>query len=188
MNKLTKFLIVIIIIVIIISLYTYLGVEERILKHFYPMRYSEYVYDCASNNDIDPLLIFAVIKTESNFKEKTVSRSGAVGLMQLMENTAEEQAKKNNLQYTKEKLYEPEYNIKLGTEYFASLLKIYDNNYILAFAAYNAGIGNVNNWIDTGKINKDGSDFENIPFKETNMYVRKIIRNYKIYKKITNKI
>lgn len=186
MNKLNKFLLGIIFILIIISLYMYLEVEERILKHFYPIKYSEYVYDCANSNDINPLLILAVIKTESNFKEKTISRSGAIGLMQLMENTAEEQARKSNLQYSKEKLYEPEYNIKLGTEYFASLLKKYNNNYILAFAAYNAGIGNVNNWIDTGKIKEDGSDFENIPFKETNMYVRKIIRNYKIYKKIYN--
>ncbi len=184
MNRLTKFLIVIIIILIIISLYAHFRIEEKILKHFYPTKYSEYVYDYANSNEIDPLLIFAVIKTESNFKEKTVSRSGAIGLMQLMENTAEEQAKKSNLLYSKEKLYEPEYNIRLGTEYFASLLKMYDNNYILAFAAYNAGIGNVNNWIDTGRIKEDGSDFENIPFKETNMYVRKIIRNYKIYKRI----
>ena len=52
---------------------------------------------------------------------------------------------------------------------------------LLALAAYNAGMGNVNTWIETGVIKKDGTDIENIPFKETNNYVRKIVRDYQIY-------
>ena len=55
---------------------------------------------------------------------------------------------------------------------------------MLASAAYNAGPGNVDKWISYGTIQSDGSDIENIPFKETNMYVRKIINNYKMYQKI----
>jgi len=58
---------------------------------------------------------------------------------------------------------------------------------LLALTAYNAGIGNVNTWIKNGIIKSDGSDIENIPYKETNMYVRKIIRNYKMYNKIYTK-
>jgi xanthine/uracil permease len=57
-------------------------------------------------------------------------------------------------------------------------------NYLLALAAYNAGIGNVEEWINLGIIKPDGTDIENIPFKETNMYVRKILRDYEIYKKL----
>ena len=66
----------------------------------------------------------------------------------------------------------------------AYLLKHYDGNEQLAFAAYNAGMGNVDRWIKEGTIKENGSDLENIPFKETNNYVRKVVRNYKIYKKL----
>lgn len=60
------------------------------------------------------------------------------------------------------------------------------NNYPVALAAYNAGIGNVDEWIKKGIIKKDGSDIENIPYKETNNYVRKIIRDYRIYRELYN--
>lgn len=75
-------------------------------------------------------------------------------------------------------------NLKLGINYFNTLLDYYNQNYILAFAAYNAGLGNVQKWIQEGTIKKDGSDIENIPFKETNMYVRKVIKTYELYKRL----
>ena len=81
-------------------------------------------------------------------------------------------------------LFDEETNIEIGTRYFAKLLKYYDGNYNLAITAYNAGIGNVSEWIKEGIIEKDGSDIENIPFKETNNYVRKILRNYRVYKEL----
>ena len=81
-------------------------------------------------------------------------------------------------------LKDPETNIELGTKYFVSLLEYYDMNYNLAIAAYNAGIGNVAKWINNGTIKEDGSDIENIPFRETNNYVRKILKNYKVYKEL----
>lgn len=159
-----------------------LKIENRIFKIVYPIKYEEYVYKYSENLNIDPMLTFAIIKIESNFEEKAESNSGAIGLMQLMENTAEEQAQKLNIQYSKQMLYEPENNLKLGLNYFNTLLDYYNQNYILAFTAYNAGIGNVQKWISEGIIKNDGSDIENIPFKETNMYVRKIIKTYEIYK------
>ena len=76
------------------------------------------------------------------------------------------------------------YFIKIGTKYLSELLQKYDGNYYLAVAAYNAGIGTVDKWIQEGTIKKDGSDIENIPYKETNNYVRKIIRDYGIYQKL----
>lgn len=81
-------------------------------------------------------------------------------------------------------IYDPEKNIQLGTNYYSYLYKKYNRNIMLASAAYNAGPGNVDKWISYGTIQSDGSDIENIPFKETNMYVRKIINNYKMYQKI----
>ena len=108
----------------------------------------------------------------------------AIGLMQLVESTAKDVAKKVDVQLTddelKEKLLEPEININLGTKYLSILIERYQNIEI-AVTAYNAGIGTVDNWIEKGIIKSDGSDIENIPYKETNNYVRKILRDYKIY-------
>lgn len=109
--------------------------------------------------------------------------------MQLMETTAEEHADRISYKYnSKEDLFQPETNIALGTAYFNYLLSLYDGNINLALTAYNAGIGNVQKWIDEGIIKNDGSDIENIPFAETNNYVRKILRDYKIYKELYEKI
>ena len=143
-------------------------------------------YSYSNELQIDPMLTFAIIKTESNFNKDVVSKSGAIGLMQLMESTAKEQARKLNIEYSKEVLYEAEVNLKIGLNYFNTLLDYYNQNYILAFTAYNAGLGNVQKWINEGIIKQDGSNIENIPFKETNLYVRKIIRNYERYKRLYN--
>ena len=129
-------------------------------------------------------MIYSIIKAESNFDIGATSNRGAAGLMQLMDNTAKEICENEVFDYESgTTLYNPENNIKLGTKYFADLKDIYKNDNV-ALAAYNAGSGNVNKWIDEGVIKADGSDIENIPFKETNTYVRKILKNYKIYRKL----
>ena len=175
------FILLIIMILLYIGYHTF-NVEQKIYMHFYPKRYETYVQKYSEELQIDPMLTFAIIKTESNFKEDIESKSGAIGLMQLMKDTAKEQAEKLGIEYTKEMLYNPEINLKLGLNYFNTLLDYFNQNYILAFSAYNAGLGNVQKWIQEGIIKSDGSDIENIPFKETNLYVRKIIKNYEIYK------
>lgn len=177
--------ILIILLVIIAILFGVFRVQDILLKKIYPTKYSEYVYKYAREYNVDPILIFAIIKAESNFNPNVVSSSNAIGLMQLMDTTAEEIARKLEITFLKgASLYNPELNIQLGTKYFSNLMKEYNNNYLLALTAYNAGIGNVNRWIEQGIIKEDGSDIENIPFKETNNYVRKIIRDYKIYKNL----
>ena len=182
LKKIRKTILIILIIMLLYVAYHFGGIERRIYTYFYPQKYEDLVYEYSAQLGIDPMLTFAIIKTESNFEEKTQSKSGAIGLMQLMESTAKEQAKKLNIPYQKELLYDPEMNLKLGLTYFNTLLDYFEQHYILAFASYNAGLGNVQKWIKEGTIQKDGSDIENIPFRETNMYVRKIIKNYEIYK------
>lgn len=184
-TRLKKILMIIgIVLCIFILLFGILKVQNYILKKIYKTEYSEYVYKYSEENGIDPLLTFSVIKAESNFKRNIKSTSGAIGLMQLMESTAVEEANEINEEIiVTESLYNPEMNIKIGTKYFAKLMKKYDN-YLIALAAYNAGIGNVDSWIKDGIIKADGSDIENIPFKETNNYVRKIVRNYRIYQEL----
>lgn len=186
LKKLYKVIIVITIaILLILAIAKIFNIKQVILKKIYPKTYSEYVEKYAKEFNVDPLLIFSIIKAESNFNEKAHSSSGAKGLMQLMEATALEIANKiNEPLIEQDSLLEPEKNIMIGTKYYAELLKSYDGNMLLALTAYNAGMGNVNEWIQNGIIKQDGSDIENIPYKETNMYVRKIINNYKMYKTI----
>ena len=177
-----------ILVIVVIIIAKVFNIEQIILQNIYPKKYEEYVEKYAEENNIDPLLKFSIIKAESNFKENAESSSGAVGLMQLMEETAKEIAESMDEPILeKEDLKEAETNIKIGIKYYSILQKNYDGNMLLALTAYNAGIGNVNTWIKNGIIKSDGSDIENIPYKETNMYVRKIIRNYKMYNKIYTK-
>lgn len=183
-----RWLIAIMIIMVMILIFGVFKVQNIILEKIYPKKYAEYVYTYSVENEIDPLLTFAIIKAESNFDKNVVSSSGAVGLMQLMESTATEAAQNIGEELSvKEALFNPEMNIKIGTSYFAHLKERYHGNELLALTAYNAGIGNVDEWIKKGIIKADGSDIENIPYKETNNYVRKIVRDYKIYQKIYEK-
>lgn len=187
MQKRTKKILFIITIIAIafILLFGVFKVQNIVLKKIYPIKYSEYVYKYSEEYGVDPLLIFAIIKAESNFNPNVVSSSQAIGLMQLMDTTAEELARKLDVPFTKKSsLYNPELNIRLGTKYFSDLLKEYNQNTLLALTAYNAGKGTLKRWMDQGTINEDGSNIENIPYKETNNYVRKIVRDYKIYQEL----
>lgn len=187
MFKFSKKLIMILLIlgILFFILFYVIKIQDIILKKIYPLKYSEYIEKYANENEVDPLLIYSIIKAESNFEKNVVSSSNAIGLMQLLPETAEEIANQQGYDYiAKESLYNPEINIQIGTKYFTNLMKMYKNCIPVALAAYNAGIGNVEKWIQNGTIKKDGSDIENIPFKETNNYVRKILRDYEIYKKL----
>lgn len=177
---------VFIIIIILVLLFSIIRIQNIIIKEIYPKKYSEYVEKYALEYGVDSMLIYAIIKAESNFKPGIKSNSNAMGLMQLLDETAKETAKKIGLDYTEGCLYDPETNIRLGIKYYSELLEEYDNNYMLALTAYNAGTGNVKKWIEQGIIKSDGSNIEDIPYKETNNYVRKIVRDYNIYKDLYN--
>lgn len=161
-----------------------INIPEKIQKIIYKKEYSEYVQKYALEYNVDENLIYAVIKAESNFKVDAKSSKDAIGLMQLMESTAMDILRQINITISdeelEEKLKEPDININLGTKYLSILLEKYQS-VELAVTAYNAGIGTVDNWIEKGIIKNDGSDIENVPYKETNNYVRKILRDYKIY-------
>lgn len=170
---------------IILILIVFLMVfKNKIQRIFYPKSYEEFVSMYSDEYGVDENLVFAVIKAESNFQEDAVSHKDALGLMQIMKETAEDVARKYNIEIdfnnSEREILNVQNNIKIGTKYLAVLLEKYKNIEV-AVAAYNAGIGTVDNWIEKGIIKSDGSDIENIPYKETNNYVRKILRNYKVY-------
>ena len=171
-------LIILILIVFLIVL------KNKIQRIFYPKLHEEFVSMYSDEYGVDENLVFAVIKAESNFQEDAVSHKDALGLMQIMKETAEDVARKYNIEIdfnnSEREILNVQNNIKIGTKYLAVLFEKYKNIEV-AVAAYNAGIGTVDNWIEKEIIKSDGSDIENIPYKETNNYVRKILRNYKIY-------
>ena len=181
-----KIIIGTVIIVLIIAI-LFVIFKDKLLKILYPKTYSEIISVYAEEYDVEENLIYAVIKAESNFESQAVSNRDAIGLMQIVEETAIDVAKKNNIDIDTENIEEEildiDNNINIGTKYLSTLLTQYGNIEV-ALAAYNAGIGTVNNWIEKQVIQADGSDIENIPYKETNNYVRKILRDYRIYNEL----
>ena len=175
------------VIVVLIIAILFVLFKDKLLKILYPKTYNEIVSVYAEEYDVEENLIYAVIKAESNFESQAVSNRDAIGLMQIVEETAIDVAKKNNIDIDTENIEEEildiDNNINIGTKYLSTLLTQYGNIEV-ALAAYNAGIGTVNNWIDKQIIKADGSDIENIPYKETHNYVRKILRDYGIYNEL----
>ena len=179
--------IVIAVVIILLAIVFVFIFKDKILKIMYPKDYQEIVSIYADKYNVEENLIYAVIKAESNFDENAVSHKNAIGLMQIMEETADDIATTYGFdidyENIKESVAEVQNNINIGTKYLEILLEKYGNKEV-AVAAYNSGIGTVDNWIEKDIIKADGSDIENIPYKETNNYVRKILRNYEIYKSI----
>lgn len=175
---------VIILMIILIIIFSVFILKDKILKMIYPKIYSEIISTYAEEYDVEENLIYAVIKAESNFDNNAVSNKSAIGLMQIVEETAIDVARRNNIEIDSENIEEElldiDNNIHIGTRYLSMLLAQYGNVEV-ALAAYNAGIGTVDNWIEKQIIQADGTDIENIPYKETNNYVRKILRDYDVY-------
>ena len=175
------------VIMICIIIILFILFKDKLLKILYPKTYSEIISVYAQEYDVEENLIYAVIKAESNFNNEAISNREAIGLMQIVEETAIDVANKNQIEVDidniEEELLDIDTNIHIGTKYLSTLLTQYGNIEV-ALSAYNAGIGTVNNWIEKQIIQADGSDIENVPYKETNNYVRKILRDYQIYSEL----
>lgn len=153
------------------------------MKYLYPLNYREHIVKYAKEYGMDPYMIAAVIKVESGFSPNVVSDKGAVGLMQIMPDTAKWAAEKMNMKDFKiEELMIPETNIKIGTWYLAELLEEFNKDSTLALAAYNGGRGNVQEWIKSGVLKESMEDA--IPFAETKSFVLKVKKAYKWYRKL----
>ncbi len=157
-------------------------VLEELEKRTYPLVYPEQIEASASEFELDPYLVAAVVHCESGSNPNAVSGAGAIGLMQVMPDTGEWIAEKLSLaNYQTEQLYQPEINIRLGCWYLRFLSDRYQADRVKYIAAYNAGQGNVDDWLDTPDYTKDGQ-LVNIPFAETERYVEKVQRAYEKFK------
>ncbi|KRW92957.1 lytic transglycosylase [Alicyclobacillus tengchongensis] len=165
-------------------------------RMMYPIHYQKNIQQAAASANVDPLLIASVIRVESKFHTQDVSHAGAVGLMQLMPQTAEWIAEMirnqktgpgaavNRLPKDAKKLASPEYNILIGSWYVKSLIQQFQGNEVAAIAAYNAGPRRVSTWLKGGVWNGKLDDIDEIPVGETRHFVDRVFYNYELYRKI----
>lgn len=146
----------------------------------FPCKYKSEVYSIVDGTNIPPQLTFAIIKAESSFKKDKISSKGAVGLMQIMPDTANYVSK---LFFGGEDfdLFCPKDNILYGVTYLLYLFKKFPDQ-TTALCAYNAGEGNVQNWLKEKAFSSDGKSLDKIPFEETRTYVERVTLYAKIYK------
>ncbi|MCP4659549.1 MAG: transglycosylase SLT domain-containing protein [bacterium] len=133
---------------------------------------------------VDPYLIAAVIRRESRFQPTVVSRTGAIGLMQLMPETAESVAQQLGLETpSPSELYDPKLNVRLGTFHLAQRIAEFDGRWVPAVCAYNADVEDVRKWWSQRPPDQPLDVFiENIPFGETRLFIKKIIAAYEVYR------
>ena len=146
-------------------------------KILYPFPYREKVEKFSARYQVDSFLAVSVMKVESNFSENARSKSGAVGLMQIMPETADWIAScLDEPPPSLNKLHDSDTNIKYGIWYLSELEDEFFYNDILALAAYNAGRGNVQHWIEINGWQKNFSDVDAIPYTETRNYVKRVLQ------------
>ncbi|MDL2237277.1 lytic transglycosylase domain-containing protein [Christensenellaceae bacterium OttesenSCG-928-K19] len=149
----------------------------------YPLEYEELIVQYSDEFGLDPYMVAAVIYTESGFDASAVSRSGAIGLMQIMPETGEWIAGKFDINNFKDNmLFDPQTNIRFGCWYLGFLEERFEGDNRLVWAAYNAGHNRVNQWLDDPAVSLDGKRLDNIPIEETKQYVEKVEKAHQRYK------
>jgi len=146
----------------------------------YPVNYLEEIQKYSNEYGVDPKVVLAIMRVESNFKTDATSKVNAKGLMQVLPDTAKHVAKLLNIDANSIDLNDAETNIKIGTYYIKYLMQNF-SNMDTVYAAYNGGIGNVNTWLKDSKYSSDGVSLYNIPSSETKHYVNKVNKALKAY-------
>jgi soluble lytic murein transglycosylase len=152
-------------------------------KALYPLPYETSLRRESTKNELDPMIVAGLIRQESTFQADIVSHANAVGLMQLLPKTAKIMAKQKRIKYAKDKLFDPEYNIVLGTYYFKGLVNL-TGAPEYALAAYNAGEDRIALWKAERTYDEIPELVESIPFSETRDYVQIVLRNAALYRMI----
>jgi len=171
--------------------------SNQFWRWMYPISYQTQIQQAAQVAEVNPLLVASVIRVESKFKRTNVSHAGAVGLMQLMPQTAQwiaQQAQQNpevanQLNKLRDssgqiQLGTASANIQLGSWYIHYLMQQFDGNQVAAIAAYNAGPQRVSQWISSGQWDGQLSTISEIPVGETRHFVDRVFYNLSLYERI----
>ncbi len=152
-------------------------------QYAFPIFYEEYIKQTASLYQVDPYLVWSIMREESHFNPYAESRAGARGLMQIIFSTGEWISQKLNYkEFEYDSLFEPELNINLGNWYLKYLQERFNMNTFLIISGYNAGPGITDKWVETTDMSDIDVFIENIPYKETAEHIKKVMRSYLIYK------
>ena len=152
-------------------------------KTLYPLPYQESLRREAEKNGVDPMLVAGLIRQESTFQPDALSYANAYGLMQLLPKTARLMSRALHVRYSKTKLFDPEYNMQLGTYYFKGLIAL-TGSPEGALAAYNAGEDRIAAWKAERNYEELPELVESIPFSQTREYVQIVLRNAEVYRMI----
>ena len=152
-------------------------------KTLYPLPYEPSLRREAAKNSFDPMLAAGLIRQESTFQADAVSHKNAVGLMQVLPQTGKLMARQLRVRYTKNSLFEPDFNLQVGMVYAAGLLRnLGAPEY--ALAAFNAGEDRIALWRSERNYDEIPELVESIPFTETRDYVQIVLRNAEVYRMI----
>lgn len=159
--------------------------EDFQRKYLYPYDYQDTINFYADRYEVDRNLVASVILAESKFRQDATSVHGARGLMQIMPETGSWIATQiEDDSFSVDKLYNVNMNIKYGTWYLSELQTEFEGNEVLALAAYNAGRGNVYEWMEKYHWDINFKDYTKIPFPETREYIKRVLENKKHYNKL----
>ena len=152
----------------------------------YPIRFSAEINAAADEFALDPAYLYAIVLAESSFRPDACSDVGALGLMQIMPDTGKWIAKKLDMgdTFTADMLTDPSVNVRFGGWYLRFLLDRYDGDMRCATAAYHAGQGTVDRWLDDAAYSPDGQTLAVIAFDSTDNYVSKVMKYYAKYQSL----
>ncbi|MCL2563835.1 MAG: lytic transglycosylase domain-containing protein [Oscillospiraceae bacterium] len=178
------FSVVVLVAIVLISAFLFWPQGERWMEEQrYPLRFEALIVRYSEQHDLDPFLVKGLIQAESSFRDDAVSPVGAIGLMQIMPNTGEWLAELMGISFETDDLFNPAYNIRMGTFYLRRLIN-YFGHQDTALAAYNAGMGNVRSWLNDERYSSDGETLHTIPFPETRAYVERVNEFIEIYRRL----
>ena len=161
------------------------SIPPSLAEILFPKPYIKKAIQESSQYKLSPYLVLGLMRQESAFNKRIVSSANAIGLMQLLPTTATRVARSMRTKLPNQNdLKKSEVNIQLGVKYLSGLLNDFEDNIIFALASYNAGPGKVKQWMKIRSHLKPLEFMESIPYKETRNYVKKVLRNYVIYKSL----
>jgi len=151
----------------------------------FPLPYQSDLVRNAKSQNLDPYMVAALIRQESEFNPKAISPKSACGLTQIMPATGRQLARKNGVRrFRTSMLFQPSTNLKLGSRYLRSILDQWGGKWEEALASYNAGKTHVEDWVNWGSFQEPAEFVETIPFTETREYVQAVLRNAAIYRRL----
>jgi soluble lytic murein transglycosylase len=171
-------------VVVIVAVVLVAPLARKAVKEFgLPLQYQGVIRQEAAQKRLDPALIAAVIYAETEFDPRT-SSAGALGLMQILPQTAEFLAHRSGAtSFSTADLASPQVNIAYGSYYLRYLLDEYGGNRVLALAAYNGGEANVDHWVAAARARGQRFTTEDIPFPETRAYVERVLKAQRDYRR-----